>query len=157
VTLAEVQTAMREAIHDLIRFDANLFTLHVGERAIVAALCQHVRPRFPDWSVDAEYNRHGRHPKYLTRYYALLRSAELQVADRPGPVAPDLVIHHRGTDEMNLVAAEVKRSSNKEDRRYDLLRLQALREQLGYRYTVFLEFEDTNRSPVQFEEHWSAT
>ena len=51
---------------------------------------------------------------------------------------PDIVIHRRQTMSENLVAIEVKKLQNMVGRKKDFEKLNAYREQLGYRYAVFL-------------------
>lgn len=52
-------------------------------------------------------------------------------------VFPDIIVHRRGTD-RNLLVIEVKKSSNGLDETYDLMKLVAFREQMGYRHAAFI-------------------
>jgi hypothetical protein len=140
--LYEVRDAVSRALANLQHDDADLFRLGVSERALVGALRGHLERELQGWHIDVEYNRHGNAPKYLRAYRALLSEAGLDAPDRDYPITPDLVVHVRGTDKFNLLAMEVKKISNRQDRQYDHLKLQALREELRYRYTVMIEFDD---------------
>ena len=64
---------------------------------------------------------------------------------------PDIIIHHRGTSQ-NLADIEVKKSTNPEADDWDMRKLAAFRDQLGYNETLFSRFK-TGSSDVGFE--WS--
>jgi hypothetical protein len=57
-------------------------------------------------------------------------------------IIPDIIVHKRNTDQ-NLLVIEMKKTTSQEEDRYDLHKLEAFKEQLGYKYSVF--FEITNR------------
>ena len=110
----------------------SLLRRNASERAIAAKLAIHLAQGFPDHDVDVEYDRHGLAAKTL----------ELPAECRGGGkrrVIPDIVIHHRGSDDENLVAIEIKKRSNKESRDYDRAKLVAMKSQLRYRVAVSLE------------------
>lgn len=153
---AEIKAAVRNAIGQLIAEDIRLLELGVAERTLVASLRGYLAPHFPGWDVDAEYNRHGNGPKYLHRFRALAAAAGLSIPGRNYPYAPDIVVHHRGVDDANLLAIEIKRSSSRESRLYDHLKLQALREELGYAHTLFLELGDRASAGSIMTEEWAA-
>jgi hypothetical protein len=137
--LDEAQERFERAYCSFRDAEGALFGEGATEPTLAALLRGYLAPEFGDHSVDAEYARHLGKPKYLARYRQLLRQAGLEVAEEDRPRRIDLVIHERGTDERNLLAIEIKRSVNRRDRRYDRLKLQALREELGYEFTLFLE------------------
>ena len=94
-------------------------------------------------SVDCEYNRHGKAGKtqgiseeLAEIVLAAKRKAVKAVEEAKSPedaaanfaefvisVAPDIVIHRRQVDKDNLLVIEVKKTTNKEDPRYDELKL----------------------------------
>lgn len=150
----DVQNAVRGAVSELIEEDRDLLELTVGERTIVARLAARLIPRFDGWDVDAEYNRHGQHPKVLYIFRHLLREAGLPAPERDYPRSPDIVIHRRGNDDANLLAIEVKRLSNGTDRLYDKRKLHALREELPYRFTLYLELGDGGSTGSIIAEEW---
>src|SRR4051812_38575864 len=84
------------AIKALLEEDADLFRRDVNERTIAAHLCDHLRPLFPGWNVDPEYNRDGHSVKRADGHI----------------VVPDIVIHRRGTRD-NLLVIELKKSTTK--------------------------------------------
>jgi hypothetical protein len=96
---ARVLTAYEALITDhslLLEYDAN-------ERAIASKLQGLLAGVFPAHDVDFEYNRHGLDPKRISWPGSDQEPTEL--------VIPDLVIHHRGIDNKNLLVVEVKKSS----------------------------------------------
>jgi len=85
--------------------------------------------------VDCEYNRHLSEGKTLAteaqaEIKAIVKKArhkELE-ADDEGfyvfSIAPDILVHQRKTDANNLLVVEVKKRSNPETEKYDLLKLE---------------------------------
>lgn len=115
--------AVISAIQQLLQVDRELLIRDVNERAITARLADHLRPRFPGWEVDCEYNRNDR---------------DVKRADG-GVVVPDVVVHRRGTDD-NLLVIEVKKSNSTESDERDLEKLRAYRAlPLTYRAALFLK------------------
>jgi Holliday junction resolvase len=96
---------------------------------------------FSDWTIDCEYNRDGTVVKKLI--YAV--SPKGMAEERN--VVPDIIIHHRQTTD-NLLAIEVKKSSNQENSIKDLNKLAAFREQLGYANTLFVRFKTGASAPA---------
>jgi hypothetical protein len=99
--------------HDylLLDYDAN-------ERSITHKLGEHLAPFFRDnklLSVDCEYNRYERDPKYVD-YPKATNTADTDART----VYPDVIVHQRGKKENNLLVIEVKRSTNNASRDTDL-------------------------------------
>lgn len=111
------------ALESLLRRDGALLTRNVGERAITAALREHLRPQFRGWHVDCEYNRDGQAVKMLSGK----------------KVFPDLIVHRRG-QKKNLLVIEAKKSNSKISDQIDIDKLLAFREQLGYEAGLFIKF-----------------
>lgn len=96
--------------------------------------------------MDCEYNRDRHDPKRLD----LPPRHDISSDDlHAKTVFPDIIIHHRGTDE-NFVVIEVKKSSNPEGDEWDLRKLKAFKEQLGYQMAIFVYFR-TGRDDVDFK------
>jgi hypothetical protein len=101
---------------------------------------------FPEFDIDCEYNRNHAEEKYHKR----VRNTELiKFVKRQRPrlgnedglmILPDIIVHIRD-EPMNLLVVEVKKASSqiKEDK--DLLKLRALKDELGYRYARFIKFD----------------
>lgn len=83
--------------------------------------------------VDCEFNRHEGAKKAmnvvaeLAKIVKKARRKPIPSSDEDGwyvfSVAPDIVVHERGTDESNLLVIELKKETNNESPDYDALKL----------------------------------
>ena len=111
------------ALQDLLVQDAGLLVRNVHERAITARLADHLRPRFPGWDVDPEYNRDGHE----------IKKANGDI------VVPDVIVHHRGTPD-NLLVIEAKKSDTREADEEVLKKLATFKScHLQYRHALFIK------------------
>lgn len=98
--------------------------------------------------MDCEYNRDQDAIKTLN--YALSESGDIEERND----IPDIIVHRRKTND-NLLAIEVKKISNRENRFKDESKLKDFRMQFGYKYTLFVDLE-TGKNPsianVVFQE-----
>ena len=124
-TDATIGKVVLSALDALFRKDANLLEVNVAEQTIAARLAQYLQEHFPDYDVDVEYNRMGDVPKTVVW------------SDKPEQVYPDIIVHRRRT-ETNILAIELKKTSNPETKDRDLLKLAAYRRDLGYLHALFL-------------------
>ncbi|ARP63803.1 hypothetical protein A9K65_010755 [Mesorhizobium sp. WSM1497] len=132
--IEEIKIRFEKAVTLFMDDQKQLLELDVNERAIGATLAHvFVRELFPDHKVDAEYNRVGLDgsPKRL--------NLPLECGGENTPVYPDIVVHFRGVNEENILVVEIKKTTNKQSRRCDLVKLAAYREQLHYQIGAFLE------------------
>jgi hypothetical protein len=155
VTSAKIWQCWEVAVARLLSNDRHLLEIDASERAISHRLGMYLANEFNRWDVDCEYNRMGRdiRKKCLNTYKELLQAEGLQlkVQEQRARIFPDIIVHRRGI-EANLLAVEIKKSSNKIDRRYDLLKLKSLRQEMGYQYAVFLDIGVKNRSGIIVRE-----
>lgn len=129
--------------------DQHLLTLGAHEQAVTHHLGIQVAKVFPGWDTDCEYDRLGKELKRLDNYLERLHAEGL--ADRdftPAAVRPDIIVHQRGNPHANCLVIEVKRASNKRDRRFDLIKLECLLDELSYSCGVFVEFGDSGALPI---------
>jgi hypothetical protein len=118
------------AVIELLR-DEDLAYAAPSERAIVARLRDHLRGKYPDWSIDLEWTRRENVIKRLS--YGL---TEEELA-RQGAIVPDLIVHRVGKKE-NLLVVEVKKVTNT-DFDGDIWKLKGMTEQAGeYAYLIGL-------------------
>ncbi|MGA2162566.1 MAG: hypothetical protein ABSG28_10305 [Methanoregula sp.] len=89
----DILNRITSALYEFKEKDIILLDLTADERAATHRIAIYLEKQFPDWDVDCEYNRKGRIRKGLPDI---------------GSVRPDIVIHHRDTDE-NLLVFEVKK------------------------------------------------
>lgn len=104
-----------------------------SEQAISHHLAIKFSQSFLSWNTDCEYNRSMDIVKRLI--YAVSPTGE--ACERN--VVPDIIIHRRMTND-NLLAVEIKKSTNRDSSFKDLSKLIAFREQLGYQHTLFIRF-----------------
>jgi hypothetical protein len=148
----EIKARLEKAVTWFMDDQKQLLELDVNERALGATLAHlFVRELFPHHKVDAEYNRVGLdgRPKRL--------NLPIECGGENTPVYPDIVVHHRGDNEENILVVEIKKTTNRQSRRCDLIKLEAYREQLRYHIGAFVELpagDDVGR--VDFHIEWFA-
>ncbi len=110
-------------------------------------------------SVDCEYNRHGQAAKTHKISEELVqivlaakrKAVEIEIQEREQKngadaevdspefvfsIAPDIVVHRRQVDDDNLLVIELKKQTNKEDARYDDLKLKQFTYPDDYHYEL---------------------
>jgi RNA-splicing ligase RtcB len=144
--LAQIEQRVLRAADALLECDPYLLTCDLNERSITHKFAEHLQQEFREWNVDCEYNRDRHDPKRL----ALPPRHNIDSDDlHAKTVFPDIIIHRRGTDE-NIAVVEVKKSTNPEGDEWDLMKLAAFKNQLGYRVALFFRFK-TNVPVPAFE------
>jgi len=144
---------VRVALVRLVTEDIHLLHVDVHERTIVGSLMAQLRPLFPEWHVDVEYDRDGFGRKQIRMPY----HPEFNRRNRKVMFPfPDIIIHRRGTP-LNLVAMEIKSSSNKNWKQYrrDRFKLECYkRDPLCYRSALFVvvNTDGTLGAPCTIEE-----
>jgi hypothetical protein len=138
----EVRKRLHDALHEVVSNDGYLLENNLGERCIAARLMMYLQQAFPEYAVDAEYNRAGNIPKKLG-----LPDECANHWDKEGRafVVPDVIVHRRGPDGPNLLVLELKKTTNPEGSDCDRMRVHAFRAQLGYRYGALILCETRNR------------
>lgn len=153
--IADVWNAWEAALAEFCANHRELLTLGAHEQAITHQLGSTMAGVFCEWSVDCEYNRLGKEGKLLDSYRACLHDAGLVVPNlEPVAVRPDVIVHRRGHPGTNLLVVEVKKASDTRDRRYDLVKLQCLIDELWYSCGVFVEFGTDASEPVVEERRF---
>lgn len=142
-----IESALDQAIEQLIRADADILQMDINERAISHRLASYLESHFPGWNVDCEYNRDHDDPKRLNIRRRKLLSDDTQATT----VSPDIIIHRRGTSE-NLVVIEMKKTTSHEDDEYDFGKLHAFKEQLGYHFAIFIKVQTNGHAGIDTVE-----
>ena len=124
----DVKARAQRAFDALEHDDLHLLENGAHERTICARLADHLRSVFPGYDVDVEYNLHGVDPKTI----------EVNPEGDKQLVYPDVIVHHRGNDDSNLLVMELKKSTNSESRDPDRRKLNHLVEQYGYKFAVLV-------------------
>ncbi|OIQ78007.1 hypothetical protein GALL_402950 [mine drainage metagenome] len=126
--------AVAWALSELLANDHDLLELDANERSITFRFAMYLQPRFPDWTVDCEFNRDGVEPKRLG-HLELYPDSEDEEAKT---VFPDVIVHRRGT-KQNYLVVEFKKSTSRVGRQIDLRKLRGYKQQLGYVHALFVE------------------
>lgn len=134
----DIHQRVQRAIERLRLYDAELLRIDCNERSITHRLAMYLQDEFEGWGVDCEYNRDQHAPDHVKRLTSLLESIPSDNADAK-TVFPDIIVHHRETSD-NLLVIEVKKSRNPEPDTRDKQKLKAFKEELHYRYALFLRF-----------------
>lgn len=124
---------IEKLLEEFVKEQAQLLKNDASEQAISHQLAMKLALNFPNWHVDCEYNRKMEVVKRLI--YAVSPTGE--VCERK--VVPDIIIHRRMTAD-NLLAVEIKKSTNQEHSFKDQAKLAAFRDQLEYQNSLFLRF-----------------
>jgi hypothetical protein len=141
LTANQIKQKVRTAIKLLIRKDAHLLKIDVNERSITHRFALYLQDAFKDWDVDCEYNRDRYDLKKLIIGNDVRVPVEtIQTDDEYGKtVYPDIIVHHRGTDN-NFLVIEVKKTTSHVTKTFDLGKLREYKSQLGYSHALFLNF-----------------
>ena len=119
----QIEEKLKLAFNQFLTNDVYLLKQDTDERNLTFRLSMYLQQVFNDWNVDCEYNRNHQDIKQIK-----------QIDNRN--IRPDIIIHHRGTDD-NLVIIEAKKSNNDEN---DIDKLKREKQQLKYKYAYKLTF-----------------
>jgi len=138
----EIDTILSSALEALYKEQLTIIRLDVAERTITTLLSTILQRYFQDHSVHAEYNRHGILPK------------EVEMPDADGlptmtRVYPDIIVHQPIHDEANLLIIEAKKSTNQVSDAADLLKLNQMKHQLGYRFAAFVRLATGSEAELE--------
>lgn len=132
----EIERRVVVAIDQLLLRDGYLLLVGASERAITHRLARYLEDQFPEWDVDAEYNRDG---------------ADIKRDVEGTPVLPDIIVHRRGSND-NLLVIEVKKSiaaARALEDDYDKLREFISPQGLGYRWGLHVVLPAEPNRPVR--------
>lgn len=99
-----IKKAVERAIEKLLINDSELLDNNTNERSISHKLAEYLQQEFSSWHVDCEYNRAIDDPKKMVVRYRGVTDDDLEAKT----VYPDIIVHHRRTDE-NLLVIEMKK------------------------------------------------
>lgn len=141
------------AVETLFEKDKRLLVDDSNERSITHRLAiyleQEINDLEPDYEVDVEYNRvteaNGATDSIKKRvsYDELTdscRGRRIQDDDTDAQtVFPDIIVHKRESSDHNLLVIELKKTSSTESGDCDKEKIVRFREDLGYKYGIFLQ------------------
>jgi hypothetical protein len=135
---------IQAATNDLKAEDGYLLDVDVAEEAISHKFAEHLNARLrkhPEWqneryAVDCEYNRDGIEPKIVPGHF-------WKCKEKKTYPYPDIIIHQRGSGRINLLAIEVKLTSNADpdEIAYAKWKLEAYKGHLGYHFSLYICFK----------------
>jgi hypothetical protein len=128
-----VAARIDSCIDSLLRNDTKLLSLNVHERTVTQQLATYMQGKFPGWQVDCDYSRLGDEVK------------RLRLRDGIVPVVSNIVARVRDSEE-NLLVIEAKKDDVPRVEDGDYERLEAFKDQLGYKYAIFLKLV-TGKTP----------
>lgn len=145
-----VKDKVQNAIKHLWFRDKFLLENDVNERSISHRLAMYLQDEFGDeWNVDCEYNRNHEVKKELT-----VLPQQIETDDTTATtVFPDIIVHHRGTHDNNLLVIEMKKSTNlqRQAKEFDLDKLRAFRrKKYHYQYALYLQLK--TGFPINIDE-----
>jgi len=118
-----MQTELAKLVAALGEFyaqEAYLFEKDLGERTLTHRLAVHIERHFSGWEVDCDYDRLGE------RMLRLPHGTIVSTDDHLGKsIYPDIVVHQRAIPN-NLLAVEVRKTSNHQPPEHDEQKLRAL-------------------------------
>lgn len=148
MTIDLVTQKIISAYQTLLSRDSYLFAVGANERSMTHKLAEYLQAEFPEWNVDCEYNKNQYDEKVLTtweeRRDELISTLETEITERrrnlilkilDGGVSvyPDIIIHHRGTND-NLAVLEAKKTDFPEADDHDEEKLLAYLTEPGLKY-----------------------
>ena len=113
-----------------------MLDVDVSERCIAAKLASYLQHFIPEYFVDVEFNRDGSIPKRLNLPEECVDSVN---RDGDAIVIPDIIVHRRGPDGLNVLCVEIKKKNDSRGLDCDRKRLKALISTLGYQYGALIE------------------
>jgi len=129
----EVKKHVNKALKQLLEKDIFLLQNNLNERTISHKLAEYLQGEFPDWNVDREYNRKFEKIKKL-------HPEDIKSDDTDArTVYPDIIIHHRNTDD-NLLIIEIKKNASESDKENDIDKIRGFIEEYKYSYGLFIDF-----------------
>lgn len=102
-----IEQRVTRAVERLLKEDMALLEKNVNERSVSHKLAEYLRRSFRGWHVDCEYNR----DHDITKRLKWSREKEPVDSTKARTVYPDIIVHHRGTDDSSLVM-EIKKTEN---------------------------------------------
>ena len=118
-----MQTELNKVIAALREFYAHegfLFEKDIGERAITHRFAVYLERQFSGWAVDCNYDRLGERTLHLPRGTIISTDDHLGKS-----IYPDVVVHQREIPN-NLLAVEIRKTSNHTPVEHDQQKLKAM-------------------------------
>ncbi len=133
--LFTIKQKVNGALKKLKEIDHVLLEINVNERTISHKFAEYLQNEFADFSVDCEYNRHLDMKKILDVPKDPINWDDVESKT----IFPDIIVHQRTNDKGNLLVIEMKKSSNRVDRQFDMSKIQAMMmTPFNYQFGLFI-------------------
>jgi len=159
----DVEERLKNALTGLLRRDRHLLDKDLSERSICFRLGLYLQRRFPKYTVDCEYNGLGdderKYLENLGHRSSCSTNKRMAGNDEPYSVYPDIIVHKRGLNGPNLLALEVKKTTNDSGcTKCDSEKLEAYlrHDKLQYCHAAFIQLATGGATPG-FEIKWMCT
>ena len=141
----ELKNSVQAALMRLRMQDSFLLQANTNERTISHKLAEYLQAEFPQFNVDCEYNRHGGDIKKIRK-----PKPDVEWDDVQGKtIFPDIIVHKRNTDNHNLLVIEIKKSTNRGSRQFDVDKLVVLtKDDYRYQFGLLLEVSLNNENDM---------
>lgn len=140
-----IKNKIVRAFNKLISNDSYLFTVDANERSITHHFAIYLQTEFPEYHIDCEYNRTMLDVKRLESFQQAIQADNTNGKS----VFPDIIVHHRGTNN-NYIVIEAKKNGRGDAHqdaptcKCDRCKLIAYKDDLRYRHAFFVQFPDKN-------------
>jgi len=142
----EVKNHVEKALKLFLEKNKFLLRNNLNERTITHKLAEPVQKEFSDWDVDCEYNRNFDRIKRIS--YQQIRNDDTNATT----VYPDIIIHHRNTED-NLLVIEIKKNASNSEKEDDRNKIELLMKEFNYSYGLFIDFK-TGTEKIEFQKQW---
>ncbi len=140
----DVKDALTQALDGFYKWDKDLLKINISERAMAHRLAVYLERRFRGYHIDCEYNK-----RHDVSAAGVTETPDKEVPEK-GKVYPDIIVHKRGPNtSKNILAVELKKSSNKIGRDSDVKKLKGYTKRTGkfqYDFGVFIELSVRKRN-----------
>lgn len=136
----DLNNLLEKALASFFEKDRKLLDSDVREDSLSHRLAVHIGTQFDGWDVDAEYDKMHVDGIPSQKKYIGTDGSEHDAI-------PDIIVHRRQTMD-NFLAIEIKKIGKNRGRALDFVKLRAYREQLGYKFAVFLEIGIRDGEPA---------
>jgi len=132
----EIESRVENVLKLFLEKEKFLLENNLNERTISHKLAEQLQKEFPDWDVDCEYNR--KFGKIKKLHPETIKSDDADAKT----VYPDIIIHHRHTDD-NLLIIEIKKNASRSDKKDDIDKIIGFIKEYKYSYGLFIDFITT--------------
>ena len=134
MTFSEVESHVEKALRSFFQKDKFLLKNNLNERTISHKLAEYLQKEFSNWDVDCEYNRNIDRVKKI--HPEQIKSDDTNAVT----VYPDIIIHHRNTED-NLLIIEIKKDASESDKEKDIKKINTFIKEFNYVFGLFIDFE----------------